>query len=127
MGRKRIYTAWDNKNDEQRLFAGLNRLVKYGVLPDHIMVYMLIGYWQGESDADRLYRQQKLRDFGCRPYPMPYVRTPELVGFQRWVVGAYDKRISWSEWKQANCRPEHLVQGAASEQLRLFSGPLPRS
>src|SRR5262249_37929521 len=30
---KRIYTAWDNRDDEDRLFAGLNRLVKYGVKP----------------------------------------------------------------------------------------------
>jgi hypothetical protein len=42
---RRIYTAWDNKSDEKRLFDGLHRLVKYGVKPDHIMVYMLIGYW----------------------------------------------------------------------------------
>ncbi len=61
----------------------------------------------------------KLREFGCRPYPMPYLRTPELVGFQRWVVGAYDKRIPWSAWKLANCRPEQLHRSTTSEQLRL--------
>lgn len=110
MERKRIYTAWDNKGDEERLFAGLNRLVKCGVKPDHIMVYMLVGYWPGETEADRLYRQQRLRDFGARPYPMPYVRTRELIGFQRWVVGAYDKRISWDQWKDASFRPEKLIQ-----------------
>jgi hypothetical protein len=108
MKTRRVYTAWDNRADEARLFAGLNRLVKYGVKPDHIMVYMLIGYWPGESAVDRDYRRAKLRDFGARPYPMPYVRTPELVGFQRWVVGAYDKRIPWSDFFQAACRPEKL-------------------
>ena len=56
------------------------------------MVYMLIGYWPGESWRDRVYRQQRLRDFGRRPYPTPFVRTPEPVGFQRWAIGAYDKR-----------------------------------
>lgn len=105
---KRIYTAWDNRKDEERLFAGLNRLVKYGVKPDHIMVYMLIGYWPNETEEDRVYRQRKLRDFGCRPYPMPFVRTAELVGFQRWVVGAYDKRFTWARWKSADYRPEKL-------------------
>ena len=49
MKTRRIYTAWDSKGDEERLFTGLNRLVKYGVKPDHIMVYMLIGYWPGET------------------------------------------------------------------------------
>lgn len=79
----------------------------------HIMVYMLIGYWPGETDADRVYRQAKLRDFGCRPYPMPFTRTPELVGFQRWVIGAYDKRITWAEWRAAGYRPENCEREAA--------------
>lgn len=105
---KRIYTAWDNRKDEQRLFAGLEALVRCGVKPDHIMVYMLIGYWPGETTADREYRRAKLRAFGARPYPMPYIRSTELVGFQRWVVGAYDKRIAWDDWLRAGLRPERL-------------------
>ncbi len=109
---RRIYTAWDNLKDEARLFDGLNRLVKYGVRPDHIMVYMLCGYWAGETQADREYRRKSLRDFGARPYPMPYTRTPELVGFQRWVIGAYDKRFSWEEWMGAQYRPEKLGRAA---------------
>jgi len=108
---KRIYTAWDNRKDEQRLFDGLNRLARYGVKPDHIMVYILIGYWPGETHLDRDYRRSRLREFGARPYPMPYIRTPELVGFQRWVIGAYDKRILWADWKEAGYRPERLTSG----------------
>lgn len=107
---KRVYTAWDSRKDEGRLFAGLNRLVKYGVKPDHIMVYILVGYWPGETESDRLYRAAKLRDFGARPYPMPFERTKELVGFQRWIVGAYDKRISWPVWKAADYRPENVIR-----------------
>jgi hypothetical protein len=107
---KRIYTAWDSRADEERLFAGLNRLVKYGVKPDHIMVYMLIGYWPGETAEDRDYRRGRLREFGARPYPMPYERTRELVGFQRWVVAAYDKRIPWAVWNDNNFRPEGILQ-----------------
>lgn len=110
---KRIYTAWDNLKDEERLFAGLNRLVKYGVKPDHIMVYILCGYWLGETHEHREHRRKALRDFGARPYPMPYVRTEELVGFQRWVIGAYDKRIPWREWSEAHCRPERLRSAPA--------------
>lgn len=106
---KRIYTAWDSLPDEERLFAGLNRLVKYGVKPDHIMVYMLIGYWPGETSTDREYRRKKLRDFGARPYPMPFVRTPELTGFQRWVIGAYDKRVPWTDWVAAKYEPRNLT------------------
>jgi len=108
MSRKRIYTAWDNRGDEERLFAGLQRLVRYGIKPDWIMVYILVGYWPGETTEDRLYRWRKLRDFGARPYPMPFVRTKELLGFQRWIIGAYDKRITWADWQAADYRPENL-------------------
>lgn len=110
MKTKRVYTAWDNRKDEARLFTGLQLLVKHGVKPDHIMVYMLVGYWPGETHEDRDFRREKLREFGARPYPMPYVRTAELIGFQRWVIGAYDKRIAWHEWQRANYRPERLAE-----------------
>ena len=109
--RPRLYTAWDNRKDEQRLFAGLEALVRHGVKPDHLMVYMLIGYWPGETVQDRLYRQRRLREFGCRPYPMPFVRSAELIGFQRWVVGAYDKRIPWEDWERAHYQPRNLGEG----------------
>jgi hypothetical protein len=104
-----LYEMRVNKPDERALFAGLQRLVKYGVKPDHIMVYMLIGYWPGETTEDRLYRQKRLRDFGCRPYPMPFDRSVrELVRFQTWVVGAYDKTVPWERWMAADGRPEKL-------------------
>lgn len=118
---RRIYTAWDNRKDEARLFAGLEALVRHGVRPDDVMVYMLIGYWPGETADDRLYRQRRLREFGARPYPMPYQRTPELVGFQRWVIGAYDKRVSWRDWEQAGYRPERLGVKAFACHLRRSS------
>ena len=108
---KRIYTAWDNRSDEDRLFAGLNRLVKYGVRPDHIMVYMLCGYWPEETQEDREYRRKKLRDFGCRPFPMIYTKTPELLGFQRWVIRRADvgkNACAWEDFVAANYRPEKV-------------------
>jgi len=133
MERKRIYTAWDNLDDEKRLFAGLGALCAAGVKPDHIMVYMLVGYWPGETAASRDYRRRRLREFGARPYPMPYVRTRELIGFQRWIVGAYDKRISWESWEANNYRPEGLTaeditgagsrSGAASQRLNPLAPP----
>lgn len=104
---RRFYTAWDGRKDEQVLFTNLRRLVKYGMKPDHLMVYMLIGCLDGPEDRE--YRRQRLREFGARPYPMPFVRTPELVGFQRWVIGAYDKRIPWTDWQANHYRPEGLV------------------
>lgn len=111
--RRRIYTAWDNRKDESRLFAGLDLLTKIaGFSPDQIMVYMLIGYWPGETLEDRLYRQLRLREYGCRPYPMPFVRTPELVGFQRWCISSCDKRVPWEDWVAARYQPRNLHKKA---------------
>jgi len=109
---RRIYTAWDNNKDEDRLMRGLSLLLKYGVKPDHIMVYMLIGYWPGETHEDREHRRKRLREFGARPYPMPFIRSQELAGFQRWVIGAYDKRIAWDDWKAARYQPCNLGASA---------------
>jgi hypothetical protein len=39
---------------------------------------------------------------------MPYVRTAELVGFQRWVVRRADLTTSWEEFMGANYRPERV-------------------
>jgi len=104
----RLHTAWDNRKDERRLFDGLQALVRHGVKPHHLVVMMLIGYWPGETHEDRDYRRKRLREFGALPYPMPYIRTPELVGFQRWVVGAYDKRVPWKDWAGARYEPRCL-------------------
>jgi hypothetical protein len=120
MDEKRLYTAWDNLKDEDRLFEGLNALVRHGIKPDDIMVYMLLGYWPWSDLADWEERRRKLRDFGALPYPMPFVRTTESVGFQRWVVVGYDKRISWGDWVKGGYRAEHLGIGS---EAPLFETP----
>lgn len=105
---RQIYTAWDNRKDEGRLFRGLELLKKHGVKPSHMTVYILCGYWPWSDLSDWEYRRKQLRQFGARPYPMPFHRTRESVGFQRWVCGAYDKRVSWDDWVGAGHRPEKL-------------------
>lgn len=125
MDAKRFYTAWDNRKDESILFRGLNWLAKYGMKPDHIMVYMLCGYCHthkaaaslcncpdADSEANREYRRHRLREFGARPYPMPFERTKELIGFQRFVVRRIDCNVSWADFKAANYRPEGLAVSA---------------
>lgn len=118
MKRRRLYTAWDNKKDEQRLFRGLDLLKAAGVKPSNIMVYLLIGYWAGETHADREYRLRKIREYGARPYPMPFERTRELVAFQRWVRHGYDHRVPWTTWMEADGEPRKLKL-RESKQLRL--------
>ena len=80
---------------------------------------MLIGYWPGETHSDREWRRERLRAPGARPYPMPYTRTPELIGYQRWVIGGYDHRIGWQEWEAARYQPRNLRRKLQSEALPL--------
>lgn len=101
---RRIYTAWDNRKDEPRLVSGLECLFRAGVKPDHVMVYVLVGYdhkareGTGRITDDDVHRVEVLKRMGARPYPMPYVRNKETVGFQRWVVRRAYHNIGWREF-----------------------------
>jgi len=100
--RTRVYTAWDDIGDERAFFRGLDNLKAVGIAPDSIMVYMLIGHAEGETHGDRDYRRRKLRDYGCRPYPMAFTREGELgrelTKFASWVVQRVDLYKSWEEY-----------------------------
>ena len=98
---KRLYTAWDNLGDEQRFFIGLERLNAAGIPSRHVMVYMLVGYKPGETMEEVLYRFHKLRDAGCKPYPMAYERwrQPELRKFARWAIRRYYEIVPWEEFR----------------------------
>ena len=122
---RRLYTAWDNRDDERVLFRGLERLAAAGVRPGHVMVYMLIGYWAGETHEDRQYRLTKLREWGALPYPMPFARTPELVGFARWVIGGYDRTIPWTEWAHARFQPGALGDRTGAQRALPICGGEP--
>jgi hypothetical protein len=43
---------------------------------------------------------------------MPFVCTPELVGFQRRGIGEYDKGIPWPEWERARFAPRRSTRHA---------------
>lgn len=109
--RHRLYTAWDNRRDEQRLFDGLGHLKAAGVPPGNVMVYVLVAYDHAAKtarptiDPDDVYRVRRLREWGADPYPMPFVRNRETIGFQRWVHRNADKAgVSWEAYKAAGYR-----------------------
>jgi len=63
------------------------------------MVYMLVGYKQGETMDEVLYRFNRLKDSVCLPYPMVYDKTnKELKVFQRWVLKRYYKVVEWENY-----------------------------
>ena len=96
---RRLYTAWDNLGQEKVFFQGLDKLTEAGIAPRNVMVYMLVGYKPDETMEEVLYRYYKLRNAGCRPYPMVYNNAnKELKHFQKWVVRRYDQFVPWEEY-----------------------------
>lgn len=121
--KRRLYTAWDNKNDEKIFTTGVNKLLSVGIVPNHIMVYMLCGFWKKETFDDVFYRFKKMIDMGLRPYPMVYEGEEvdkeyllKLKKFQRWVIGRYYEFIDWSIYQKQN---EKVYYNNKSQNLRL--------
>jgi hypothetical protein len=105
---RRLYVAWDRRQDEAAVVRGISRLLAAGVRRSHLMCYMLIGFGQAEVHEDRDYRRRRLRELGVTPYPMPYRRTTELIGFCRWVASGMDRTVSWADWVGARYRPRNV-------------------
>lgn len=120
MKHRRLYTAFDNAKDAKRFFRGAEALIDAGVRPHHLFVYMLIGYWKHETHQDRDWRRREIRALGALPYPMPFERTPELLGFARWVIGGYDRTVPWESWTAARYQPRRLRMNRPEERRLPF-------
>lgn len=110
---RRIYMAWDNLEDEDRFFVGVQRLIDAGVKAHYIMVYMLIGYDEAETWERIFYRFNKMVGIGIRPYPMVYNNArPDLKLFQKWVVRRYCELVPWEEFVASKGHIEGLHEAA---------------
>ena len=118
--KRRLYMAWDNIGDERPFFRGVERLKDAGIPTRHMMVYMLVGFAEGETMEAILHRYQRLKEAGCMPYPMVFepfdddedvggdgerqerteAETRLLKAFQRWVVGRFDQVVPWAEYRK---------------------------
>ena len=100
--KRRLYIAWDNLKEEEPFFTGLERLNRAGIPSRHTMVYMLVGYKPGETMEEVLYRFNRLKDAGCKPFPMVYERwrQPQLRKFARWAICRYYQFIPWEEFRR---------------------------
>lgn len=101
--RRRIYTAWDNRKDEGIFMRGIQILLDAGINPRCIMVYMLCGYWPGETMEDVMHRFNKMNEMGLMPYPMVYDNSnKKLKQFQRWVIRRYYQFMSFGDYQRGN-------------------------
>lgn len=119
-----LYTAWDNLGDEAAFRRGVERLRAAGIPPQHLRVYMLIGFAKGETFEAVLYRFQEMVALGCEPYPMPYDQSrKDLKAFQRWAVTGLYRAVPWEQydrhWKARR-------RAVPEEQVPIFPGGNPR-
>lgn len=112
---RRLYTAWDNLKDEERFFAGVDRLERAGVPPKHLMVYMLVGYDKAEDWPRLWHRFNRMVERGVKPYPMVFDRSRrDLLAFQRWVVTGLYRAVPWDQYDH-NARKSESLDAANVE------------
>jgi hypothetical protein len=120
--RRRIYTAWDNRRDEDIFLRGIGLLLDAGIKPQAIMVYMLCGYWPGETMDDVMYRFEKMKAIGLLPYPMVYDnKNTTLKKFQRWVIRRFHEFIPFDEYLRGE------IHARIDEPMLLNVEPLPQT
>jgi len=62
--------AWDYTRDEDQFMTAFQRLTDAGIKPNHIHVYVLIGF--DDTPDDALYRLSTVRKLNAWPNPMRY-------------------------------------------------------
>jgi hypothetical protein len=87
-----LNTAWDQLRDEKVFRKKLEMLLGKGYKPDCIMVYMLIGFEEGETFEQIWYRFWTLQKYNVFPYPMVFIHpVPSMLSkglrlFRQWVT-----------------------------------------
>lgn len=113
--KRRLHMAWDNIGHQSVFFRGVERLVAAGIPTAHMVVYMLVGFADGETMDDVMHRYHRLKSAGCKPYPMVYEPFDDdkpandidhslLKHFQRWVIGRYDEIVPWQDYHKPGVR-----------------------
>lgn len=104
--RRRLYTAWDNVGDERVFFRGVDRLEEHGVPSSHLMAYMLIGFATDETEEALIYRLERMKARGIKPYAMTYqpprgqIALKRLLDFERWVNTGLYRVVRWQDYDQ---------------------------
>ena len=101
--KRQVHFAWDQfgKGTEKLIDQGIQRVTDAGIKAGQMAFYVLIGF--NTTPTQDLYRVEKLRDYGCDPYAMPYDKSdPYQKRFTRWVNHkAIFKSVAWDEYRTA--------------------------
>ena len=102
-----IRFAWDNIKDESKTIRGLDLVIKAGIMPRNITVYVLIGF--DTTFEEDLYRIQRLREIkdeqgSIKAYVMNYnneLKSRKYKDFMRWVNNPWIFRsCNWEDYKK---------------------------
>jgi len=80
---------------------GIRLLHEVGIRPQHMLVYMLVGF--NTIFEEDIYRFRKLAELGALPYVMLYndrQDVPILRHFERWVNRRYYKLFPFERYKR---------------------------
>jgi len=107
---KRIKFAWDIPEDERKVLAGINFLVKY-IKPYRLMCYVLIGY--NSSEEQDLHRIETLRNLKIDPFVMPFDRSNL---YQRSLARYVNnkkifKKCTWKDYRKRVLESERAGHG----------------
>jgi len=107
---KRIKFAWDVPSDEEKVLAGIGRMLKY-LRAYRLMCYVLIGY--SSTKPQDLHRIKVLRDMNIDPYVMPFDKD-DL--YQRSLARYVNnkkifKKASWTDYWQRVLKMERAGRG----------------
>jgi hypothetical protein len=112
---RRLHYAWDLMSFEKQIFKGLNLLSAF-IKPNKHMCFILSGY--NTSFDEDMYRVNKLKEVGVRPYIMPYNKefhSLKQFYFTGWINGMYYTVCSFEEY-------EPWVKAQSIKQISLFEG-----
>jgi len=102
---KRIHFAWDLISYEKEFKEGLNIILRAGIKPYRIMVFVLCGF--NTTFEEDLYRFNELLNLGVDPFIMIYGNVDRrLKEFARWVNKRLYKFCEWEDfikWRGGEC------------------------
>jgi hypothetical protein len=107
---KRIKFAWDVPEDEEKVLAGIGRMLKY-LRAYRLMCYVLIGF--ASTRQEDLHRIKTLRGLGIDPYVMPFDKQ-DL--YQRALARYVNnkrifKKATWQDYWQRVLKMEKAGRG----------------
>lgn len=106
---RRISFAFDNMNMEKSVRSGIEILESYGMKPNMIHVYILVGY--NTTIEQDLKRVEIIRELDAHPYIMRYNQhygpNEILKHLSRWVNRRIYRNVPFSEYDYSNSKESY--------------------